>query len=201
MAGRPPDWTGATVVCVASGPSLNLDEVASLRGLPMVVTNASFRAAPWADILFGHDSRFWRSYIEEIRQTFQGRKIVRFPGKHAEFPDVEPTGPLPWFQLHSNSGSCAISIAIAAKASRVILLGYDAMKGDNGAAHWHQDHPKGMSNCASIAKWPHQFKMVARQAAAAGVEVINCSPRTALTCFVRKPLSEVACEVSEVARV
>lgn len=199
-AALPPDWSGRTVVCLASGPSLCAEDVEAVRGMPTIVTNTTFRAAPWADVLYGFDLRWWRAHIEEVRATFSGRKICRAPDAHREFPDVESTSSKTWYTIYSNSGACAISIAIAARARRVILLGYDCSKSPEGRWHWHGDHPKTMSNCASIANWPHHFKQVARHALDSGVEVINCSRRTALDCFERKPLSEIACEASELAR-
>jgi len=89
------------------------------------------------------------------------------------------------FRAFGNSGAGAIALAAKAGARRVLLLGYDCQK-TGGKAHWHGDHPEGLGNAGSIHKWPAQFAQL--KASMAGVEIINCSRATALTCFPRQPL-------------
>lgn len=185
----PPDWRGLTVACIASGPSLTADDCATVRaaGVPAVVTNTTFRIAPWADILFGFDGRWWAAHIAEVRAAgFTGRLICNAPG--AEKHGVEVVHKLKWFRVYGNSGACAISLAIAAGAKRIVLLGYDCSRGPKREWHWHGDHPAGMSNCASMSKWPWQFGKLADWARAEGVQIINASRQTALKCFERGEL-------------
>src|SRR5690606_36428084 len=90
-----------TVVCIASGPSLTADDVETVRrwrqeaqgehagagqdasaggpdrewaGGPVgvVVTNTTFRAAPWADVLYAMDRAWWLRYLDEVRKAFTG---------------------------------------------------------------------------------------------------------------------------------
>lgn len=185
-----PDWRGRTVACIASGPSLTVEDCKSVRaaGVPTVVTNTTFRLCPWANFLFAHDKDWWQTYRDEVAKTFPGRLVSAWPA--APKVGVETIHGLRWFHHFHNSGACAISLAIAGRATRVVLLGYDASRGAAGESHHHGDHPQGMSNCLSMKLWPHQFESVARIARAEGVQVMNASRRTALKCFERVELSE-----------
>lgn len=125
------------------------------------------------------DRVWWRQYLEEARQSFTGQLVAPVAGIHgvcrAKFPQ----------QL--NSGAGAIALAAQLGARRIVLLGYDAQK-TGGAAHWHEDHPAGLGNAGSVGKWPRQFAELAKSLA--GVEIINASRETALTCWPRMTLEE-----------
>lgn len=182
-----PDWSGRTVVCIASGPSLTQEDcdTAKESGHPAIVTNTSYRLAPWADVLFGFDSRWWRNNPEAMQ--FKGRKISA--SRIAGGLGLETVFCSAWFRAHGNSGACAISLALAGHAAKVVLIGFDCSFAPDGKRHWHDDHPGGMSNCHSIEAWPKRFAGVAADARKAGVPVLNASRRTALTCFERVELA------------
>lgn len=186
-----PDWGGRTVVCIASGPSLTKEDCDAVRasGLTTIVTNSTFRLAPWAEIIFGFDGRWWQTHIAEIRASgFVGRTIGSGPNV-IKF-GVETIQGAQWLTPFTNSGASAVSIAIGGGAKRVVMLGYDCAIALDGKKHWHGDHPKGFSNCASIKKWPYQFDQLAKVARRAGVEIVNASRETALRQFRRVALSE-----------
>lgn len=187
QAAQRPDWKGRTVACLASGPSLTQEDCDAVREacLPTIVTNTTFRLAPWADILFAFDGKWWREHLAEVDRSFKGRRLTM--SQLGPKMNIETTYAQSWFRGFGNSGACSISIAIAAGAARVILLGFDCAF-DGKRKHWHADHPNGMSNCASIDKWPAQFQRVADLAQKEGVKVINCSRSTALKCFKRGAL-------------
>jgi hypothetical protein len=195
MPAARPDWSGRTVVCIASGPSLTAEDCEATKGHPTIVTNTTFRMAPWADVLFGFDSRWWRAHIAEVRQVFKGRLISA--SQIAANLGVESTFGAPWFRQYANSGACAISMALAGGASKIVLLGYDCQNGPNGEKHWHGDHPKGLTNCASMPRWGQVFTRVSIDAEVQGVPVINATRRTALRCFKKAELADaLKCEQS-----
>lgn len=182
-------WQGRTVICLASGPSLTPEDCETVRqtGHPVIVTNTTFRLAPWADVLFGFDGKWWREYRAEVEATFGGEKLT-FSSAGPSL-GVRTLHREAWFTHFHNSGASAISLAVVAGASRVLLLGYDCQK-TGGKAHWHGDHPRSLGNAKSISNWPTQFRGVARYAKSKGVEVLNCSRSTALTCFPRASLED-----------
>lgn len=190
MAVERPDWSGRTVVCIASGPSLTAEDCAAVRaaGHPAIVTNTTFRMAPWADVLFGFDSAWWRRHNVEVQRVFSGRRLT-VSQIGARF-GAESLYGAPWFQQAGNSGASAIVLALAGGAGKVVLLGFDCGRGPQNEWHWHGDHPTGMSNCATMARWPQQFALVAKRAKKQGAEVVNASRRTSLDCFPRADLQE-----------
>ncbi|MCU3444303.1 phage holin family protein [Enterobacter asburiae] len=70
-------------------------------------------------------------------------------------------------------------------ASRVLLLGYDCSI--RNGTHWHGNHAQ-LSNPDkfSVARWQDEFSRL--RTVAGGVEIINCSRFTRLTCFPRQSL-------------
>lgn len=174
---------------MASGPSLTVEDCDAARGNVGIVTNTTFRLAPWADVLFGFDSRWWRAHIDEVRKIgFSGRLIS--VSQVAGNLGVETTYGSTWFRGGGNSGASAIALALAGGAAKIVLLGFDCSKGKAGQSHWHGDHPKGLSNCLSMPRWPAQFARVAAEAQLRGVPVLNASRHTALKCFQRVELAK-----------
>ncbi len=135
------------------------------------------------------DRDWWTAYGAEAAREFAGEKVA----PHGGIPGVTRC-----LELRSelNSGAGAISLAAMRGATRVILLGYDAQI-TGGQAHWHPDHPTGLGNAGSVAKWPAQFKDLARRVSK--VQVLNASRATALECFPRQGLSQALAE-SEVSK-
>lgn len=186
-------WQGQTVVCIASGPSLTQEDCELVRasGLTTVVTNTTFQLCPWAHVLFAFDCKWWKHYAGEVKagrwQAFRGARIGWSPGV-ASYGVPSLHHESEWFTHFHNSGACAASLAVAAGASRVVLLGYDCQR-TGGKTHWHGDHPKALGNARSMNNWPTQFKSLARYASAKGVPIENASRATALTFFPRVELA------------
>lgn len=116
--------------------------------------------------------------MAEVREAFRGElwaPMLMDRVKRVRFDMPTPR----------NSGAGAIALAAQMGAERIVLLGYDAQK-TGGRAHWHGDHPKGLGNAGTVAKWPEQFRAVI--GSLRGARVINASRATALTCFPRQSL-------------
>lgn len=176
-------WSGRTVACVASGPSLSVEDclAVGLAGIPTIAVNSSWRLARFAEVVYAGDPCWWEVYGSEVEIMAErwscSRSSERYGCHH------HPVGGA------YNSGMRAIQFAIWQGASRVILLGYDCSL-EHGT-HWHGDHQKTKNpDRRKVTLWHGQFQAAAREAKAAGVEIINCSRDTALTCFPRMPLLE-----------
>lgn len=87
-----------------------------------------------------------------------------------------------------NSGYQAINLAILTGATRILLLGYD-MQGECRQMHWFGDHPQKTSP-GTVAGFVRGYNALAKQLPP-GVEIINCSADTALTCFPRAAIESV----------
>lgn len=178
-----PDWSGFTVVCIASGPSLLMADVeavrkwrGSSRNRSVVVTNTTHKAAPWADVLYAMDTKWWR-FEGPNDKNFQGLKITGKRRTTSNCPIAERID----FDQGGNSGDGAIRLAAFMGAKDIILLGYDAKYDQNGKRHWHGDHPLRLGNCESVGKFYGHFKKTASDLK--GVRIVNASRKTALDMF------------------
>jgi hypothetical protein len=137
------------------------------------------------------DEPWWAQHIQEVREVFRGDLCSS--SQHVKRHGVRSLGTMGrGWNPYGNSGAGAVSLACLAGARRVLMLGYDCQN-TGGKVHWHGNHPRGLGNAGSMAKWPAQFAKLASSVAPTGVEVINCSRATALTVFPRSDLeSELA---------
>jgi hypothetical protein len=180
-------WKGRTVVAIASGPSLSIEDCELVRnsGLTTVVTNLTFRLCPWADVLYGFDAVWWKQYRQEVA-NFAGEKVSASRLSEKYGAQTVVIG-------YRNSGCAAAGLAMARGASRVVLLGYDAMF-DGAKRHWHEDYPRTMDNAGAMGDWPRQFELLARSAKRRSVQIVNASRRTRLKCFPLMKLEEALCK-------
>lgn len=178
---------GGTVVCLGGGPSLTPEDVTYVRGKAdaVIAINDSYRLAPWADVLYACDGKWWYWHGAEAGvKAFAGLKFALDPAakrtagvqvlkKTGESGlELDPGG----VRAGRNSGYQAINVAVHLGASRVVLLGYDMRGG-----HWHKGHPDGSAPPFAICL--QRFATLVAPLKAAGVEVVNCTPKTALTAF------------------
>src|SRR5580765_1895454 len=70
-----PVWAGEPCAILASGPSMSQQVADAVRRLRTVVVNNTFRLAPWADILYAADSRWWHAAVNKDLVTFQGKRV------------------------------------------------------------------------------------------------------------------------------
>lgn len=215
-------WPGETVALIASGPSLTEDQVLMLRGrVPVIVVNDSYLMAPWADIHYFADAKWyeWHRNYESPAQHLFGReralalfhgfqgarvtienhqakirahepgvKVVRNDNHAPDCPKppeglcLKPDG----VRTGSNSGYQALNLAVHTGAKRLLLLGYD-MRESDGRTHWFGDHPRKTS---SAEQFVPAFRTLVEPLRKLGIEVVNCTPGSALDCFPKRALEE-----------
>ena len=180
-------WSGYSVFCLASGPSLTAEDVELVRKWRelsderrVIVTNTTVQLAPWADALFAHDSKWWRHYAD---LDFKGERLSLSSAAKTWGASVLK----PPFISYKNSGADAASLALHRNAERVYLLGYDCQF-TGGKTHWHGSHPQGLHDATSLHRWEGQFARLSNVSAG---RIINCSRVTALKCFPRQRLEDV----------
>lgn len=176
------------MVCIASGPSLTAEDCERVRGLPVIVTNSTFRLVPWADVLYAMDAAWWRVHIKEVEKSFPGERVcaVLLPSRFGA-GCMKSFG----FRPYNNSGAGAISLALYGGASRVLLLGYDQQH-TGGRTHWHGDHPRGLGNAGGFLRWADSYRQLRERMDKAGIAYLNCSRATALD-WPRATLDEALC--------
>lgn len=186
-------WPGSTVVCLGGGPSLTSEDVAACRGQRVIAINDAYRLAPWADVLYAADARWWRwhrgvptftglKYSLQRDAAHWGVTILQHTGDQGL--ETAPTG----LRTGQNGGYQAINLAVHLGATRVLLLGYDMQVGPAGRTHWFGHHPDHNVSPyhTFLARWPS----IVAPLRALGVKVLNCSRETALTVFPRVSLEE-----------
>jgi len=184
-------WPGETVVCVGTGPSLTQADVDACRGRArVIVINDAYTIAPWADVLYAADEKWWtwkkgaptfaglKYTIDPQRRAWPGLAVLRNSGQHGL--ESNPSG----LRTGFNSGFQAIGLAVHLGASRIVLLGYDMM-GD----HFFGSHPD--KTRPPFAPCLKAFETLPGPLAAAGVEVINATRHTALKTFPCVPLDTI----------
>lgn len=194
-------WQGKPAFVLASGPSLTeadvqrVKDVAQPRGWPVLVTNTTFKLARWADVLFFHDRTWWKVHGLTVKRTFP-QVCVTIDGVRDPQVLIMPKNLI---NTYRNSGSGAISFAVYAGCHKVILLGLDGKFAADGTRHWHGDHPKGLGNAASLPMITSKFPEQAKDLLAKGIDVVNATRDTAVTCFRQQALEAVLTELTGAA--
>lgn len=190
-----------TYACVGNGASLTMDDLALLNreDVRVIVVNDVFQWAPWAYALYSADYRWWKARIDDVRKSaFRGRllaldetAVADFKLEYVHCEDLQK--PLGGIAPDRNSirhgysgGFQALHIARNCGATRVLLLGYDY-----GATGQGRAAPAAFGySISDFATMTRAFDVAAPLYAAEGVDVVNCSRETALTCFRRAPIAE-----------
>ena len=142
-------WPGKTVVCIGGGPSMTsidmgyVEAVAKSDDVKVIAINDAYKLAPWADVLYACDSKWWDWHSGGI--GFKGLKVCLRGTKDGagyegtwtadKWPELKSlahngVGGLelsdPRFvRTGRNSGYQAINLAAHFGATRILLLGYD----------------------------------------------------------------------------
>lgn len=178
------DWRGHTCVVAASGPSLT--PVQLPPDLRMIVTNDTHKMFPAADVLYACDFLWWKLNHKvagcKHHWTQDRAAAERFGLNYVRHESREGLGRTA-LRTGGNSGYGAVNLAYLFGAKRILLIGFDMKEGPKGEKHWHPDHPKPLVQKQQFHEWIHKFKALADDLKAAGVEVINCTPGSALKCF------------------
>ena len=197
------------VVCIATGPSLTreqcdlIGEARRSHGWRVIAVNDAWRLAPFADVLYGCDRKWWIFHGEAVVASgFPGECWSQTSGNEARNGQALPT----WvhvirgehgaglhkapdaINLAGNSGYQAIGLATRLGAGRILLVGYDC-QAPGGKRHFFGSHPRELGEAHSYTNWQKDFGVLAVDLGRAGVDVVNCTAATALRCFRRDELN------------
>lgn len=185
------EWEGQTAAVFASGPSMSAALAEQCRELRTIaINNQAIDCAPWADVIYGSDAKWWRHYMPAV-SGLPGRKIsveIGQPIRGIEYlrPSSRIFDDRPcYLSTGANSGYAALCLACKLGAKRVLLYGFD-MGPRNGRMRRH-DYPAHLNSRPRFADWIPRFQSLAPQLSRRGVEVINCTPGSALSCFPFQP--------------
>jgi hypothetical protein len=196
------NWEGETAFIIGGGPSVLTQPIDRLRGRKVIVINSSFERAPWASILFFHDDRWWRKYMDKVLAVFAGTICTTCSARHARIAHLKnirpsrtkggqvqnPPTPL---QLSTDPSAVpmrrtsvvpALNIAVLKGVKAIVTLGLDGKMGPDGQRNHYavQYSAHGWRHAPST--WErHQadIEPLVPQIAAAGITVTNASPGSA----------------------
>lgn len=190
-----PMWRDQPCVILASGPSMSADVAELVRrsaAYRVVAINNTFRLAPWADMLYAADEAWWTAHKKEAL-AFAGHKVTCMQNAYPEVLLLRE-GPREGFSddpgavcTGGNSGYQAIQVAVHCGSKRILLCGFD-MRG----THWHGRHEPPLREHGEglYAKWLERFDSIVAPLAERGIEVINCTPDSALKVWPFVPLEQ-----------
>lgn len=179
---------------------MRLEDAQHCRSKARAITvNSTWRLAPWASVHYSSDADWWAMELPNMRAACEGQFWTGHAAGVAEDVHVMPydkaarglsnvDGRIAW---GGNSGYCAIGLAVQFGASRILLVGYDMQ--DDGREHWHGRHAESVRKAFNFPMWRQRFTEMAIDADRRGIEIINCSRETALTCFPRANLEQSLC--------
>lgn len=182
----------------------------------VIAINDNWKLLPNADILYAADGKWWDRYLPEVKASrFKGelwtvnkRAAPGYIATKRPRTGVAPRLPalteLNYIRCTAleilsdsavfggkTSGCHAIGLArFKYRPARILPVGYD-MQRTYGKQHHFGDHPEGLSNNLPFAEGAVHLGRLAEAMRADGIEIINCSRETALTCFPRMKLEDI----------
>lgn len=195
---------GGTVLVLGSGPSLTQTDVSLTRAHvdAVIAVNDSYKLIPDATVLYAADTRWWGWHKgARTAHTVGAVKYPAFIGRlryclgRTPFAEVQVLrrGPRQGLTLDPakvalgmNGVYQSINVAVHLGATRVLLLGLD-MHNKHGS-HFFGHHPN--QSQPPYALCIQAFQTMVEPLQTAGVEIVNCTPGTAVKAFPRVPLVE-----------
>jgi hypothetical protein len=185
---------------LGAGPSLTPADCELLRGQKVIAVNTAYHLATWADYLYACDLRWWDWHYgdDPKKHEFKGERWTQDQQAKSKYH-------LHWMRsvrqhglskvpgvIHqgANGGYQACGLAYHWGHRQIRLLGFDMKPGPGGKKHFHGDHPAPMNASLPYPVWVDAFKGLAADCITEGVEIINCTRDTALTCFPRASIEE-----------
>jgi hypothetical protein len=194
------------VAVIASGPSLTEEDCRLIAGAgwEYIGVNDTWRRAPFADVIYACDKAWWDVHHQAVKKDFKGelwtqdlRAAERYGLKRVASVNEPGLGRFGVIHQGGNGGYQAINLAWMWGAKRIFLLGLDCKPGAGGKAHWFGQHENGLSKIQNYKHWTNAFPKLAQDLKEEGVEVINLTRDTALTCFKRIPLKQAIADYRE----
>jgi hypothetical protein len=193
-------WQTEPTFIVGGGPSLRGFQFWRLGGRQVMGVNRAMFDAP-CQVGVSIDRQFVTGYAAQLSAFGLARALYLALGEDRhDLPDVpcaiflKSRGDAPGLSLDpgmvhrgSTSGYCALNVAVLLGARRIVLLGYDYTPD----GHYHDGYPwQRRAFDMSMPAWAHHYEAAAEHCKRIGVEVINASPTSMLTCFPKMTIDE-----------
>lgn len=197
----PREWEGETCFVIAGGPSVRDQPIEQLRGRKVIAINSSWARASFADFLFFGDRRWWKKHQASVLADFPGRIVTT--NHHApviagrdrilllhRVPAHFRLSKIPHsLVMDKTSTYAALNLAFLLGAKRIVLLGADMQKAEDGRK-WHHDPHQWEMRPEVWLRQMKQLELIRDPLIEAGVEVINASPRSLINFWPKASLEE-----------
>ncbi len=208
-----PIYDGETAVLVATGPSVNnqITEIhkAKKHGARLITVNNAYEIAPFTDAHISCNLDWWRYYWPKS-VTLREMECPKFTWYKdvaddygiqyvkAIVKDGLSTDPR-ILHINHGSGPMAINLALHLGIKKLLLVGHDmkfsrnyngqAKKVGSSKRHFFGEYPKQLQHWPSMKIGRNgelnglieAYNKMAKQSL--DMEIINCTPNSALTCF------------------
>lgn len=178
--------------------------------MPVIAIKESHELCPWADVVYGCDPAWW--LFRNGLPSFKGLKITWEGSNLHRFPDIKriridksqdriyPVDRRRYRMVFDdpgmiggggNSGFQAVNLAVHFGATKLLLVGFDMH--DRGGVHWYGRNGwarGGNPDETCFARWRRDFDVAAIDLENRGVQVVNASPMSAMTCFGRSTVEK-----------
>lgn len=204
-----------TVVCIGTGPSLTLQQIESARhkGYALTGCNNVWEIIPDLKVLYACNFGWWQHYMSPALMEYPAEKWTtnkdaaeRFGVHWIAERNAMGLSQDPSVIHHGHgSGYSLVNLVYLLGAERILLLGYDlkyakdydgkTQKVGSSPRHYFGEYPQ------DIQHWPSKrvvsgvhvelldlYRSVAAQGA---VEIVNCTPDSAIDCFPRASIDAV----------
>lgn len=200
-----PRWSHCIVA--ATGPSLSsAAERCGRASVPVVAVNDAYRLLPSAAVMYACDPDWWQlhqgcpefvgekwsshePWTNDKRATARQYGVRLIRGQDVEGFSLNPSV----IHYGATSGFQALNMALLWGARRLVLVGFDMHS--RGGRHFFGDHPEPLSNFMRFESVVPRFRRAAAQLPS-GIDIVNCTPGSALDCFPMMPLEEGLCWLS-----
>lgn len=213
-------WKGEDAYIIGGGPSLLQLPLSRLEGRNVIGCNDAYRLGKHLlSCLFFGDKKWWNYHQDNVEKLsipvytvaeVDDPCVISLPRSTSGFQKDS----LGW---NGNTGVCAINLALLMGVKRIFLLGFDMVK---GSIKVHQENTPFVTSLKALlpkervcSNWHHnalddvQDFLYERYRDALevcmttfyqdwpGVELVNLSPGTAITCIPRRDWREILGEV------
>ena len=194
-------WKGETVAIIAGGPSVNqkqIDYIFNETTYKSIAINNSYQLAPKSDMLYFCDLRWYTWHKDnKLFINFKGIRVTlkNNQGVPEDIHSLNNTGPIgletdpTGLKTGSNSGYQVLNLCYHLQVKNIILIGYD-MRVVNGKTHWHKAHKHTPSHKIYKTNLLPKMNNIIEPLKSAGINVLNCTPGSALECFTKVELGK-----------
>ncbi len=203
---------GRTIFVIGGGPSVSDTDLSPIAesGCDVIGVNSSYKLGSFINYCWFGDYEWWLNetnlkeysgfiaHCNERSDLFVGnRSFARSRSK----PSGIETNPMQ-VAWNASSGGSAVNFAYHLGARKIVLVGYD-MQTVCGRKNWHDEHPvpesviRGNVYASEQAylddlykRFRKPFKDIKKDAESMGINIINCTPGSALTEFPIMSLTE-----------